>query len=198
MYYKKGIITTLMSMAIIFTSINPACAGNMPLNTTVSESTVKEELTDTVDIQTKKKTTTYSGGIRNGMVAYADQAGKIKRVDKKITIPLGGTGTVSFTGIDADTKDVTFVSNKPNTVQVDADGNVYGIKTGSATITMWYNGKKTKTRIKVQRSKEKGTQNLIETYTGNGKKTTKIKIRGAKKKEITYSENEMIEQTVAS
>ena len=192
----------LLSTSLALQPVSYAFAADTAVvadNAMVSETqSANMEMDDSVDVQAAKKTATYSGGIRNGMVAYDDQTGKIKAAQKKITIPLGGTDTVKFTGIDATARDVSFVSSDPTKVQVDADGNVYGIKTGSASITMWYNGKKARTRVKVAKSKENGTQNLIETYTGNGRKATKIKIKGAKKKELTYSENTMTETVTTS
>ena len=123
--------------------------------------------------------------VRNGKVKYDDQKGKITAAIKKTTIQVGELKQLSFTG--ADTQDISFVSSKPSVVQVDTDGNVYGVRSGSATITAWYNGKKAKTRVKVAVPKEKGSINVKEIYTGNGLNPVTPKITGVESSKINMS-----------
>ena len=165
---------------------------NSKNNTVSSERPSSSETSDIeisgVDSATVQKFVplTVSGQVRNGLVSYADQTGTITAGQKKITLELGEMQKLSFSGVD-DVHDIAFISNKPSVVQVDIDGNAYAIMAGTATITAWYNGKKAKTRVKVPKKTEKGTINVLESYTGNGNKEKQVKVKGAKKTDVTIS-----------
>ena len=132
---------------------------------------------------------TPKGQVRNGLVKYEDQDGSITVNNKKVIIGLGEMAKLEYSG--ADVRNIALVSNRPNIVQVDIDGNIYGIKAGSATITAWYNGKKVRTKVKVTRQKEKGSVNVKEFYTLEGQKTRIPSVKGVSKKDVKVTSEDV-------
>ena len=186
-FKKPEVIAVLLSASLAVQPVTVLAAAT-------AESAVQsanEKTEDAAEIQNvtvqKTEPVTVSGQVRNGMVQYADQTGMVTAGQKKVTLGLGEMQKLSFSGVD-NLHDVSFESNKPSVVQVDVDGNVYAIMAGSATITAWYNGKKAKTKVKVPVKKENGAINVVETYTGNGTKEKKVKVKGVKKNAVTVSE----------
>ncbi|MBO5372603.1 MAG: Ig-like domain-containing protein [Lachnospiraceae bacterium] len=71
---------------------------------------------------------------------------------------------------------VTWNSNKPNIVKVDAKGNIQGKKTGTATITATVDGKSVTCKITVKAAPKKITVKAGKTTLKKGK-TTQIKVK---------------------
>ena len=63
----------------------------------------------------------------------------VRLLTENITINAGETGAIAYEIVDTEERvSISFVSMYSDIVSVDANGNIYGIKKGTSTITMVY------------------------------------------------------------
>ncbi len=142
-----------------------------------------------------ESTQVAKGWVRSGIVDYSDFTSDLSLSKKTVVLKAGELKKLNFSG-SVDRRNISWSSSNTAVAQVDVNGYVYAVRTGSARITAWCDGKKQTVRVRVKKSSLAGESLATELYVRKGKTKSASRLTGVAPKSISYNNatNDILQQ----
>ena len=127
-----------------------------------------------------------NGWLRSNMVDNPDLESDFVLSKATVHVRAGEVRKLEFSG-SVDKKNISWSSSRSSVVQVDANGYVYGVRSGVARITAWCDGKKQSVRVRVDRNPMMGENTTTEVYVRKGYHRTAPRLKGVSLKSTSYN-----------
>ena len=149
-----------------------------------AEQSINEKIFDTESFEKNNSVSVNSGYAKSGNLQYDDISDKLELKEKSIVLELGQVRKIDFS---EPSSRISWISAKPEKVQVDANGYIMAIGKGSTKVYAWYNGKKYTIKVKVKGKNEIGSLSQLEYLAQVGKKIRSPKLNKVKVKYLRFS-----------